>query len=181
MSIFKQVLFLFVLVFTITSIHGSCRKSEPSPCANGEQPLAGYFCGRGPTRVDCPSTHECIIAPNDAYAVCCPRKSEPSPCANGEKPLAGYFCGRGPTRVDCPSTHECIIAPNDAYAVCCPRDGTPVTEPTKNKEKPGYCPPPSGMIGICIARCSTDDECKGNQKCCGSCPRECVDPILPVD
>ncbi len=47
-----------------------CRQS---PCTDGKAPLNDYFCGRGPNRRDCPSTHQCMIAPNDAFAVCCPR------------------------------------------------------------------------------------------------------------
>lgn len=96
----------------------------------------------------------------------CSKKTQ-SLCANGQSPLAGYFCGRGPTRQDCPATHECIIAPNDAYAVCCPR-----------AEKPGSCPKPSDAIGICIARCTDDSDCAGDLKCCGGCPRECVEPVV---
>lgn len=46
-----------------------CRSS---PCANGEDPLDGYNCGRVANRTDCPSTYRCVIAPNDAYAFCCP-------------------------------------------------------------------------------------------------------------
>jgi hypothetical protein len=49
---------------------------KQSPCENGQEPLDGYFCGRGPDRRECPSTHQCMIAPNDAYAVCCPASSE---------------------------------------------------------------------------------------------------------
>ena len=44
-----------------------------SPCAGNRPFLPDYFCGRGPNRQDCPPTHKCVIAPNDAYAVCCPR------------------------------------------------------------------------------------------------------------
>ncbi len=47
-------------------------KCKQSPCKNGQAPLADYFCGRGPNRKNCPSTHTCVIAPNDAYAVFCP-------------------------------------------------------------------------------------------------------------
>lgn len=50
----------------------TCR-CKTTPCENGRVPLPGYFCGRGPNRQDCPLTHTCVIAPNDAYAVCCPR------------------------------------------------------------------------------------------------------------
>lgn len=32
------------------------------------------FCGRGPSRQDCPSGTYCDIAPNDAYAICCNNK-----------------------------------------------------------------------------------------------------------
>lgn len=49
-------------------------KCKETPCENGKAPLDGYFCGRGPNRRECPSNHQCMIAPNDAYAVCCPQK-----------------------------------------------------------------------------------------------------------
>jgi hypothetical protein len=48
----------------------TCR-CKKTPCTHGRQPLKGYFCGKGATRRDCPTTHECVIAPNDSYAVCC--------------------------------------------------------------------------------------------------------------
>lgn len=96
----------------------------------------------------------------------CPKKKQ-YPCGKGQTPLEGYFCGRGVNRQDCPSTHQCVIAPNDSYAVCCP------------VVKAGSCPAPKdGVMGICIARCAYDNECEGNLKCCGGCPRECVAPVL---
>ncbi|CAF0948244.1 unnamed protein product [Rotaria sordida] len=49
----------------------TCKKT---PCENNQDSLVGYFCGRGPDRRECPQTHYCHIAPNDAYAVCCPRR-----------------------------------------------------------------------------------------------------------
>ncbi|CAF1498821.1 unnamed protein product [Adineta ricciae] len=49
----------------------ACKKS---PCDGNKAPLDKYFCGKGPNRKDCPSTHRCVIAPNDSYAVCCPLK-----------------------------------------------------------------------------------------------------------
>ena len=109
----------------------------------------------------------------------CPTcKCKSSPCRNGQTPLPNYFCGRGPTHQDCPSGYNCIIAPNDAYAVCCPRCKKAVTKPPTPTEKPGSCPKPSSdMAGICIAKCSTDDDCEGDEKCCGSCPRTCVSPV----
>ncbi len=109
----------------------------------------------------------------------CPTcRCKSSPCQNGQAPLAGYFCGRGPNRQDCPSAYKCVIAPNDAYAVCCPRCKQAVTKVTKPIGKPGSCPPPSDLIDICTADCSNDNDCKGNFKCCGSCPRTCVQPVF---
>ncbi|UJR17732.1 hypothetical protein I4U23_004630 [Adineta vaga] len=99
-----------------------------------------------------------------------------SPCDEEETPLEGYFCGRGINRRECPPTHRCTIAPNDAYAVCCPR----VQQlPKGNSSKLGFCPSTSsGMMGICIARCTNDSNCPGDQKCCGGCPRQCTKPVL---
>ncbi|CAF2405894.1 unnamed protein product [Rotaria sp. Silwood2] len=58
-------------MFIITQLDVSCCKKNVGPCPNGQTPLEGYYCGRSTTRQDCPTTHECIIGPNDAYAVCC--------------------------------------------------------------------------------------------------------------
>ncbi len=38
----------------------------------------------------------------------------------------------------------------------------------------GSCLKPSEGIGICIARCTDDNDCEGDLKCCGDCPRDCV-------
>ena len=75
MALLKLALILFV-AFAITTTEAIPRRTSKNPCGKGRQPLAGYFCGRGPTRQDCPSGYQCIIAPNDAYAVCCPLRSQ---------------------------------------------------------------------------------------------------------
>ena len=52
-----------------------CRtcQCKRTPCEDdSKQPIPGIFCGRGPTRQQCPDGSICVIAPNDAYAVCCP-------------------------------------------------------------------------------------------------------------
>jgi hypothetical protein len=79
---------IFELAFVVTPLDATCRKKQKSPCTNGQAPLAGYFCGRGPTRQDCPSTHEYITAPNDAYAVYCPHSQQDvtTPAQEIEKP-----------------------------------------------------------------------------------------------
>ena len=109
------------------------------------------------------------------------RGTKKNPCGRGQKPLSNVFCGRGPTRQDCPSGYQCIIAPDDSYAVCCPVDNTKKTTTTTTNavpvEKPGSCPPPSTLAGICLAECDDDSSCPDNQKCCGSCPRRCVSPV----
>ncbi len=46
---------------------------KTTPCENDQAPLEDYSCGMSVDRRDCPSTHYCKVAPNDAYAVCCPR------------------------------------------------------------------------------------------------------------
>ena len=57
-------------------------------CRSEQAPLDDYLCGRVPNRRDCPSTHYCVIARDDSYAVCCPRKitSSTSPPAVTTKP-----------------------------------------------------------------------------------------------
>lgn len=122
---------------------------------------------------------------------CKKSKDTKSPCKNGGKPLADVFCGRGVNRTDCPEDYECVIAPDDRFAVCCPlkemhddgeSDGDnhshSDSEDQDDSVHPGSCPPSSEQFGICLANCETDHDCKHNQKCCGSCPRDCVDPVF---
>uniref|UniRef100_A0A8W8NQL2 Uncharacterized protein n=1 Tax=Magallana gigas TaxID=29159 RepID=A0A8W8NQL2_MAGGI len=45
-------------------------------CDNGP-PLLNVFCGRGPSRQDCPSGYFCNIDPTDRFAVCCPERAPP--------------------------------------------------------------------------------------------------------
>jgi hypothetical protein len=54
-----------------------CRtcQCKRTPCEDESHPhILGIFCGRGPTREPCPDGSVCLIAPNDAYAVCCPTR-----------------------------------------------------------------------------------------------------------
>lgn len=46
---------------------------KQAPCPDGRDSLAGYYCGRSPNRRECPSSHYCLIAPDDSYAKCCPQ------------------------------------------------------------------------------------------------------------
>ncbi|KAK7108363.1 keratin-associated protein 10-4-like [Littorina saxatilis] len=65
-------------------VSGRCLSNAPQSgnnvCSIGTGPLlvssssgdyTQAFCGRGPSRITCPSGWKCNIAPNDAYAVCC--------------------------------------------------------------------------------------------------------------
>ena len=154
-----QYLALLFLCFTASSV-SLAQPSKPLACG----PVCDIYCPLG----------------NVLDAKGCPTcRCQRSPCDNEALPLRDYFCGRGLNRRDCPSSHFCKIAPNDAYAVCCPRsDLAQGKVADKTVVKQGSCPPPSDMFGICIARCSTDGDCGGNLKCCGSCPRTCVQPVL---
>eukprot|EP00105_Crassostrea_gigas_P045916 XP_019930064.1 PREDICTED: uncharacterized protein LOC105346212 [Crassostrea gigas] len=87
-------------------------------CDNG-QPLPNVFCGRGPSRQDCPSGYFCNIDPTDRFAVCCPERAPPIATCDIGKPLPNVFCGRGPNRQDCPSGYFCKIDPVDRFAICC--------------------------------------------------------------
>ena len=104
--------------------------------------------------------------------------SKKHPCGKNREPLKDVFYGRGPTREDCPTGYECVIAPDDTYAVCCSTRHSRGTTTAAPSEKPGSCPPPSTLFGICVVNCDDNFSCEGNQKCCGSCPRQCVSPVL---
>ena len=61
LEIFQKRHTLFICLGSITG----------SVCPSGT-PLSHVFCGLGGT--GCPSGYYCEVAPNDAYAVCCPRQ-----------------------------------------------------------------------------------------------------------
>ena len=46
-------------------------ENNGASCEYGDY-LPGVFCGRGPTRQDCPQDYFCNIDPTDRFAVCCP-------------------------------------------------------------------------------------------------------------
>jgi len=87
-------------------------------CGDVQAPLAGYFCGRGVNHHDCPSTHNCIIVPSDAYGVCCPRHQQrdekmvarpivkPGSCPPSSDRL-GICIARCSADKDCPVDHKC--------------------------------------------------------------------------
>jgi len=46
------------------------------------------------------------------------------------------------------------------------------------KDKPGRCPRLApDHTGYCVAQCINDHSCPGEQKCCGGCPKKCVNPL----
>ncbi|XP_063427168.1 papilin-like [Mytilus trossulus] len=55
---------------------------------------------------------------------------------------------------------------------------SPPTDPVKSK--PGLCPKPSGIAGICVEECGGDFNCPGYQKCCSNgCGHFCTNPAGP--
>lgn len=56
-----------------------CKKQpdeSENPCGSGRAPLKDYNCHRSGDHDDCPSTYECVTAPDDSQGVCCsPRQS----------------------------------------------------------------------------------------------------------
>ncbi|XP_060606360.1 uncharacterized protein LOC132758689 [Ruditapes philippinarum] len=114
MDIHGHVYLLFLMLACLLGNNLDCEAAE-NPCSYGS-PLHGSYCGRGGH--PCPQYHSCKIAPNDAYAVCCPDY-----CKAGSLPVMdgnGFpvHCGRG--GMQCPDSYICRVAPTDAWAVCCP-------------------------------------------------------------
>ncbi|XP_045184573.2 uncharacterized protein LOC123542655 [Mercenaria mercenaria] len=103
---------IFSLTVCLLGILKECESVNPCPYGS---PKAGAYCGLGGQ--PCPQYYSCKIAPNDAYAVCCPNY-----CKSGEPELDSnrnpIHCGRGGMR--CSPSYSCHVAPTDAWAVCCP-------------------------------------------------------------
>ncbi|KAF6028371.1 hypothetical protein EB796_002878 [Bugula neritina] len=143
--------------------------TTPCPC--------GAYCSQQSCPVNCPVWKQdkrgCNTCDCECPLVKC---SEPCPygfktdefgcqtcqcrdCPLGDQPCSVVRCGSG-------TTPTVINKPNACPTCKC------VANP-----KPGVCAPRIGF-GICIAECTDDAECPGAQKCCGSCPRQCEDPLL---
>nr|XP_021497142.1 WAP four-disulfide core domain protein 18-like [Meriones unguiculatus] len=53
---------------------------------------------------------------------------------------------------------------------------------SKTTQKPGACPElPPNIFGICVERCSGDDSCPEEMKCCSNgCGHVCKSPVFKV-
>ncbi|XP_041368506.1 neurogenic locus notch homolog protein 2-like [Gigantopelta aegis] len=48
--------------------------------------------------------------------------------------------------------------------------------------KNGSCPNVTGIVGTCVSRCQTDNNCTGNMKCCSNgCGHVCMQPVVKHD
>ena len=102
----------FILVAQVTS-----KGTKKNPCGKNGQPLKNVFCGRGPTRQNCKAGYECVIAPNDSYAVCCPTRLQkrttttaPSKKTGSCPPpstLAGICVVKCDDDFSCPGNEKC--------------------------------------------------------------------------
>ncbi|KAK7878628.1 hypothetical protein WMY93_030464 [Mugilogobius chulae] len=78
----------------------------------------------------------------------------------------------------CSSDHDCM-----GDHKCCPsRCGQTCMKPDLPTPKPGTCPPapppPFGGFGICLRGCTSDDDCRGDHKCCSNgCGMVCMEPM----
>ncbi|XP_063438104.1 cysteine-rich motor neuron 1 protein-like isoform X1 [Mytilus trossulus] len=120
-----------------------CPYHDDVPSCKIGQPLANYFCGRGPNRKDCPKDYFCNIHPTDKYAVCCKKEPRCPPvclifcpfgnimdenncptckcktgCAGNVNPLTSVSCGSGQQR--CPARYQCKTPSGGGGGVCCP-------------------------------------------------------------
>ena len=108
----KLVLMIFITL-AVFATQAQSREKKKTSCAKGRTPLSGIFCGRGPTRQDCPSGYQCIIAPDDTSAVCCPvlhnkrtSNEKPGSCPSSK--------GQGICVVECEDDSSC-----DGNKKCC--------------------------------------------------------------
>ncbi|KAK7500030.1 hypothetical protein BaRGS_00008577, partial [Batillaria attramentaria] len=141
------------------------------------------FCGRGPSRMDCPSGYQCNIAPNDAYAVCCPSAGGgstkpgqcPAPVTDGS--VVGICANTCSVDSDCSGALKCCRnecgattcqQPMDAQpvsacaAMLCPRGTRCVEQQVQCIRAP--CPPQASCVPVekpvCQPPCGPDYDCK---------------------
>ena len=116
---FLKFVFIFYATVAMSTLLVNAFSTKKDMCTDGQAPLAGYFCGRGINRRECPSTHHCVIAPNDAYAVCCPNHEEraskvvirsadekPGSCPP-PKVSFGICIAKCSADADCPNDEKC--------------------------------------------------------------------------
>ncbi|XP_046573275.1 perlwapin-like [Haliotis rubra] len=87
-----------------------------------------------------------------------------------ESPITGLCTARCDHDADCPGDRKCCGS--------CPR----VCKVPISTVKNGVCPKlsqcPESLPSCPLnPHCSTDQDCPGNRKCCGTCPRMCIDPV----
>ena len=77
----------------------------------------------------------------------------------------------------CTGNQKCCS--NGCGQTCIDPFSTPAIKPVITPvTKPGTCPPVrQGQFGICVHRCSGDNGCNGDKKCCNNgCGNECMTP-----
>ncbi|CAF4727810.1 unnamed protein product [Rotaria sp. Silwood2] len=90
---------------------------------------------------------------------------ECNPCVFGN-PIWNVTCGGG-DRQCAFKGGICKHNPWTDKVYCCPN------------EHEGCCPYTPNLIFLCFPRCNSDSNCKEGEKCCGKCPRRCVDAVIP--
>ncbi|KAL8613702.1 hypothetical protein ACOMHN_029794 [Nucella lapillus] len=139
--------------------YGGCQGNEnnfktKADCQKAcRKPTPGVCPGSLPKNANC-GQHQCkddFDCPKRKK--CCRVGCKTSICVTPLPPCAVVLCSSG---------HVCV-------------DGKCV--PIK---KPGQCPKPQGA-GICISLCESDQDCKGNNKCCSNgCGQICKNPVPEI-
>ncbi|XP_071112713.1 perlwapin-like [Haliotis cracherodii] len=135
---------------------------QPTSCA-------AVFCGQGTVCRE--ETYNCVKAPCPGrVARCVPITTEkPGSCPVQDLGHIGICLARCSTDADCNGHLKCCGN--------CPRECTPPAPPIV---KPDICPksptPYWYQRGNCPLshKCRNDSDCGRNSKCCGTCPRICV-------
>ncbi|XP_025099229.1 WAP four-disulfide core domain protein 2-like isoform X1 [Pomacea canaliculata] len=156
-------------------------------CTDGQplwvvSPTGGYSqaaCGRVVDRTTCPNGYRCVIAPNDAYSLCCPAPVKSGQCPVLPPDSSGICASNCQSDSDCDDDLKCCRNPCGALTcqspdvttavtcelVDCQPDKICIDTPTGPEcvfpKREGKCPAPriSGGYPGCQSRCHKDADC----------------------
>ncbi|XP_048258472.1 perlwapin-like isoform X2 [Haliotis rufescens] len=111
----------------------------------------------------------CLLGPCPSPRPECVPRVKSGGCP-AESPIAGLCVARCDNDADCPGDRKCCGN--------CPRVCKVPVSTVKNGACPKISQCPDSLPSCPLKpHCGTDRDCPAALKCCGACPRMCIDPV----